>query len=139
MGNPTFVFCTSSPHVDINKMKEKMGQFVVEIFNPKLFCEALEESLRALGSKVQLYEFHRGAVLYDKGIATAATLDPAKQEHLAFLQKAPSYTDECEYRFIAMFNEEKETNESTHIYLQLKKPADYARILAGADIAQPFD
>lgn len=134
-GNPTFIFCTSLPQVDVDKMKAKMGQFVVEIYNPKLFCEALDKSLRALGPQVQLYEFHQCRVLYDKGIAVASTLDPAKQEHLAFAQKAPSYSKECEFRFAALFNEEEETNARSHIELELKKPEDFLRILSEGSVA----
>jgi hypothetical protein len=134
-GNPTFLFCTSVPQVDINRMKEKMGAFIVEIYNPKLFCDALEESVRSLGPKILLFEYHHCRVQYDKGVATAAALDPAKQEHLAFSQKPLGYSEECEYRFAALFNLEKETDALTHIELQLKEPATYARILSEGSIA----
>lgn len=127
--NPIFIFCTSLPEVDIATMKQKMGPHVVDIFNPELFSQELEKSLKKMESIGPVLELNCGQVWYNKGTLVTEALDWPNQEHLAYLQKAPSYAHEKEYRFLSTLNPEKSIEEMMHIDVKLENPSKFVRRL----------
>lgn len=102
-GNPTFIFCTSLPSVDVPYLKEKFGEFVVQINAPGQFISDMQEAILKTDYPFIGKGFVRGRyVEYSMGEVLTADLEVVDSCELATFQKLPEFSPENEYRFIAM-------------------------------------
>lgn len=99
LGNPMFLFCTSLPDVDTEMLKRKFGQFLVKIENPVQLCEDIHRAMESRGWKIRVAAT---AVEYTKGDIVEADPGPSGGARLSYTQKAKEFSEEHEFRFVAV-------------------------------------
>lgn len=128
-GNPMFIFCTSLPTVDVKVIGAKWP-FTLEIHDPKLFKKDLEDAAAACAPEgATLIGVDCVSVEYDKGRSVLEMPDFGKCADLAYTQKPPLFSSECEFRFVAIYDVIEFPEDTKFIDLKLKSPKAYARVL----------
>src|ERR1017187_10284578 len=99
--NPTYLLCCSIPSVDVGKMRNKFGPFVVVIHNPVELAIDLDYFLKRDGTKPGV-QIVGARVSYSKGNTTG--FDQSEEQSLVELplrQKPPDqgFEEECEFRY----------------------------------------
>lgn len=105
LGNPTYIFCTSLPSVEISYIRDKFGPFIVQINDPKRFIADMREALQRTKYRFLnkgLVEARRAE--YSKGEILKSDLSEVASCKLAVYQKPPEFEPEQEFRFIALMS-----------------------------------
>ena len=126
-GNPTYLFCTSLPCADPAFLRERFGNHLVQINDPRQLIHDMENALRK--SDYNLLGNGRvfgRAVDYSKGQVLEIDVESATDCELSYTQKSAEYSDEREFRFIAMMEAFPDEDPPEHIELNLGKQVDYA-------------
>lgn len=126
--NPIYIFCTSLPEVDVKRMSDKMGPYIVEIFEPGIFQDRLMESaVVKIPKGDMLLEPEAAPVRYDKGAVVAQRPKLGEHLNLAYTQKPASFAEECEFRFIVRIGLPATPDDPQFIDLQLANPEQFVR------------
>lgn len=120
-----YSFCTADVNVEIGHLREKFGQFVVEIHNTKLFAESIERELdRKLIVNRTLRSTHSLQVQYSKGLI--GERPDLFNIQMAYGQKSPDFAADHEWRIVLVFfNYVGIVPEE--IFLNLKESHSFAR------------
>jgi hypothetical protein len=95
-GYHTYIFCTSSPDVNLEKAKKQWGHYIVKIKYPNLFLKAVEKATYPFTVKRSLLK----QVSYSKGEEREVDVSYCDEDCLSAWQKPKTFKNECEYRFI---------------------------------------
>lgn len=126
-GDPMLIFCMSLPGVDLKALAAKWPH-VIQIHSPESFKKDFETGVAASTPKgATLLRVEYIAVQYDKGKAVLKMPDFGQSAHLAYSQKPPIFSNECEFRFVAIYDAIGFPEDLDFIDLKLKSPASYAR------------
>jgi len=98
-GNPKFCFCTSSPDVDINYIKNHFGSYIIKIEEPRKLAEEINDYFF---NQNQKFLIQGCSVVYNKGEKLDGELEENERLDLAHKQKPKSFVDEREFRIVAM-------------------------------------
>ncbi|MEO5799628.1 MAG: hypothetical protein ABIZ70_06920 [Gemmatimonadales bacterium] len=124
--DPTYLVCCSDASAGVSSGIVKFGDFLVDIFNPKGFSEAVLEAAgrSSLGGR-GLHFVDAFPVEYTKGDVGAAPLAGASMR-LSYGQKPPSFADEKEFR-LAVVVTGGLRDAPEFIDLTLENPREYLR------------
>jgi hypothetical protein len=128
LDNPIYIFSTSLPEIDINTLKNKFGQFIVQIDFPRQLAHDITEHLK-LRCERYAGGIEGSFVSYNQGGIAEKKLNNLERTSLSYSQKPNVFSDECEFRFIAIdmgSPSVQKTNECLKI--DLGGPISYARI-----------
>lgn len=129
LGNPVYIFSTSLPEVDLDIMKKRFGQFIVQIDGPAQLANDITEHLMRRPEK-----FAGGIegrmVSYNRGEIVDSDLDSYRRTTLSYSQKFIEFSDQFEFRFVAI-NMDRPSERRTLEYLEidLGGPVSYARVV----------
>lgn len=129
IGNPIYIFSTSLPQVDLRYLKSKFGQFIVQIDAPKQLAIDITEHLKRRPEKYA-GGIEGSFVSYNRGEVVDRELDSVERTYLSYSQKSIDFSDEHEFRFVAI-NMDRPSEREIHDYLEidLGGPVPYARII----------
>ncbi|MBI3353053.1 MAG: hypothetical protein HY036_10810 [Nitrospirae bacterium] len=130
--NPTYLFCTCGPNVDLNIIRKKYGIYIVKINAPMRFLAEINSS-NAVNSKMEFTRTRKCSlekVCYSKDQIQELDPDPIKETRLNYLQKHPKDSDDYEYRYIIVAKScaNEEVPES-HLYFDLNQKLEYVEII----------
>ena len=124
-----YILCCSTPDVNLDYLREKMGQHIVKINDPQAFVRELETFL-AKANVATLNGVHGRLVEYTKGETRPVALDAGENFDLSLHQKDRSFQPECVYRiFVILGRGETPIVRDSHLHVELGKPLDCAEIL----------
>lgn len=96
---PVFIYSVSDCDVSLEYLRTKYGPFVVEVFNPKAFLEAIDRTRHSFNVRGEkLADVHCLAVAYDKGEVRPAA-DPMDLV-VACAQKSKIFAADREWRIV---------------------------------------
>lgn len=124
--NQIFVLCCSLPGVDIVRLKEKFGIWVIVIHNPVELAIDLDCYLNGDGTKPGI-QIVGAEVEYTKGLEVPKDTIKQRLVELALTQKAKSYQEECEFRYCLVDMSHRGSMES--IDIDFGTPLTYAEML----------
>jgi hypothetical protein len=111
--NPRYILCTSHPDVDKPLLKEKFGNFVVWIKDPKTLLERIKAAWQKHPWALDGHGFIAAAVYNKDGVVEA---DPylIAPPHYSYCQKAASFHKEREFRYVltCSIDVERKMNDS---------------------------
>ena len=130
LGNPTYIFCTSLPSVDISYIRDRFGPFIVQINDPKRFIADMREALERTKFRFLNKGFVEGRKTeYSKGKILISDVREVASCKLAVYQKPPEFEPEKEFRFIALMNFLYPPDPLPEfVEVDLGKPIDYANL-----------
>jgi hypothetical protein len=125
VGNPKYLFCTSLPTIDLDLMKSRFGDSIVEIAAPidlaKDLCSYFEHSPFRLVGGIEGCRVH-----YTKGDTFPKPLGSVEQAQLSYSQKPAFYAREHEFRYVAMlFWSHHAPASPAHVDVNLNKRLSY--------------
>jgi len=98
-GNAIFCLCTCLPDVNLDYMKNRFGQYVVKINNPRKLAEDINEYFIGKGKNFLIVGCE---VVYNKGKKLNRELTNNERLDLAYKQKPEKFTADCEFRIVAI-------------------------------------
>ncbi|MCK4911629.1 MAG: hypothetical protein KAR83_08290, partial [Thermodesulfovibrionales bacterium] len=122
--NPQYLFCTSGPQVDLDWLRENMGEYIVVINNPVMFLEHIRLN-SPITPKIKLSGIpFIDEVVYNKGEVVEINSDSMEAVRLTWKQKPVSYCKECEWRVVV--TTEMVDTPDKYIEYDFKKRIEYA-------------
>lgn len=99
-GNAIFCFCTCSPDVNPDHMKERFGRYIVKINKPRKLAEDINDYLFNDG---QRFLIEGCWVVYNKGQKLEKELTDNERLDLSYRQKEfEKFHKDCEFRIVAI-------------------------------------
>lgn len=98
-GNATFCFCACLPDVNLDYMKDKFGQYIVKINDPRKLAEDISEYSISSG---QRFLIEGCKVFYNKGLKLDRKLTDHERLDMPYKQKPQSFSSDCEFRIVAI-------------------------------------
>lgn len=127
LGNEIFILCLSTPDVDQEYLKAKMGGYVVKICDANALARDIEEGLNKIELKV--FGGIRGRhVRYDKAMKLCIQDDAWARAELSVIQKPEVYKSECEYRYFAILNRDVPNVNQRFLELKLERRLEYVEL-----------
>jgi len=123
--NHTYIFCTSSPDVDIEKGKKQLGRYVVKIQYPNLFLKAIEKAEYPFKVKRLLLK----QVSYSKGAEREVDASYCNEDSFSAWQKPKTFESEFEYRYILITNKCSSRNFESFVDIECKNTSQYFKKL----------
>ncbi|MHC5083070.1 MAG: hypothetical protein ACYTET_03925 [Planctomycetota bacterium] len=117
--NPTYSFCTVLPAGNCDQISKKFGKYIVKINKPLTFAEEINNYLNSPSRF--LVEGHK--VLYNKGQNLGTILSDDDRIELSYKQKPEDYSQENEFRFVAIDLASQEYEE--FLKIELNKTLEY--------------
>jgi len=129
LGNPIYIFSTSSKEVGLNYLKNRFGEYIVRINQPEELANSINSHLKertesfAGGVEVGLVRYNRGEVIKED-------LQNLERIALSYIQKPSGFSLEYEFRFIVI-NRDNLNIRKTEEYMEvnLGKGVTHAKII----------
>lgn len=120
-GPRVYVFCTSSPDVNLERAKKNLGRYIVKIKHPTLFLKAIENTRYPFNVR----RFLLREVSYSKGEAREVDVSYCDDDLLSAWQKPIDFKDEHEFRYILETDEYSSSKPDYYPNIEWKDTPQY--------------
>jgi hypothetical protein len=128
-GNEAYLLCCSKEGVDLDSLAAKgLGRYFVQIEDPVSLASEVEKFL--LTNKWRIFGKPTWrTVTYGKGEVLNQQFDSGQKFELAYLQKPPEFSSECEERLVVLPNVSPSLTLPNHLEIDISCRLEYARIV----------
>jgi hypothetical protein len=121
--NRYYILCTSHPEVNISRLAQKYGRFVVRINNPLGLLERVKVAWQSHDLALEGSAFI-APVEYTKDELRDADPYLVSPSHLTYSQKRKSYEEDREYRYLLQCKVDMKRTWENHLNLRLADCGD---------------
>lgn len=125
LGNAVFLFCTSSPPVNLGHMRKNFGEYIVKIGEPQKLAGDIYDYFVSTGHK---FIISGCKVVYNKGQKLDRELEKNERLDYSFKQKPESFKPDCEFRIVAIKLEGQCKHECKYLDGELLLECQYIEV-----------
>lgn len=125
---PIYLLCTAGPTVDLTYLREKFGNWVVQINDPSRFLSELRNATPT-NPNIEVGKCSIEAVSYTKDEDVDIDPDSFEAIRITWTQKSRDCCRQCEYRYVVKTRRVVGREPDPYLFYNFNAPILYAQVL----------
>lgn len=126
-GNTVYIYCCASPFAKTQLLSNQFGEHIVKIKDVGRLKILINEYFQS--NNIKLHgDVECSEVVYNKGLVSQIQLSSTDRYKLAMLQKPPAFSDELEFRYTALVQENGMPSERI-LNINLNQPLTFIDLI----------